>query len=64
MQFMTHPDHGAHHAPDSDVESMQKLGWSISTPEQWLAGKFGEKKEVEPVIERKKPGRKPKVIEE
>lgn len=60
MQFMTNPLHGATNAADSEVESLKAQGWTISTPEQWLAGKF---QPVEATTERKKPGRKPKAAE-
>lgn len=63
---MSHPDHGYDIAySNADVKRMKENGWSVQTKEQWekiLADKRGESVEEEdaPVVEKKKPGRKPK----
>tara|TARA_R110000868_G_scaffold304883_1_gene566036 strand:- start:335 stop:532 length:198 start_codon:yes stop_codon:yes gene_type:complete len=65
MTFMVHKEHGATNVSPSETDALVKLGWVVSTHDEWKAmhGK-GPKVEtpVEPV-ERKKPGRKPKVQE-
>ena len=40
MAFMTHPKHGA--TMTNDVAEHEKNGWSVSTPEEWIAGKNSE----------------------
>lgn len=59
MQFMTHPEHGAHNAQDGEVEAMIKNGWSISTREEWMAGKFSAVKPVadQPAKKRGRPAK-------
>ena len=63
MTFLVHKEHGATNVSESEVEAMVKIGWVVSTHAEWMAmnGK-GPKVADKPVevIERKKPGRKPK----
>lgn len=61
MNFMTHPEHGAHYALDGDVEPMKKQGWKISTPEEWVSEKSVVQPDENVVTEPKKRGPKPKV---
>ena len=61
MTFLVHKEHGATNVSESEVPEMVKIGWLVSTHAEWMAmhGK-GPKPEPVEVIERKKPGRKPK----
>lgn len=73
MHYMTHPKHGAYHANDEgEVERLVKTGWKQSTmptADEVRASKRGVLAEAlkaqlaelgEQVVEKKKPGRKPK----
>jgi hypothetical protein len=59
MAFMTHPLHGAINT--SDIDGHILIGWSVSTPEQWIAQKTVDENPVEiaPIVEAKKRGRPP-----
>ena len=39
MIFMTHPEHGATHAMQLEVEAMKANGWKESTHAEWMAPK-------------------------
>ncbi len=57
MAFLTHPNHGAMHAPESTVPDHQANGWVVSTPQEWVAHKT---KQTNPDIDAtapRKPGR-------
>ena len=62
MTFLYHKEHGANNVSESEVPEMVKIGWVVSTHAEWMAmhGKGPKVAEPVQVVERKKPGRKPK----
>jgi len=64
MTFLVHKEHGATNVSEADVPELVKQGWIVSTHAEWLAmagkGPKAEPDEIVEVVERKKPGRKPK----
>lgn len=61
MTFIVHKEHGANNVSESEVAEFVKQGWFVCTHAEWLA-MAGKGPKVE-TVERKKPGRKPKVPE-
>jgi len=37
MIFIVHKEHGANNVSESEVETMQKIGWFVSTHAEWMA---------------------------
>lgn len=74
MTFMTHPQHGANNVSPSDVALQEKAGWRVTDRAEWMASKGKQPPnpvqepagtvppEAAPVVEKKKPGRKPKGV--
>ena len=47
MILMKHPMHGLHNAATSEVEAMQKIGWTITTYAEVMAAKYGAQDAVQ-----------------
>ncbi len=64
MAFMIHPLHGATNT--NDIDGHEKNGWSVSSPEQWIAQKDDKINVIEePLADPHIParrGRKPKQV--
>ena len=65
MTFMVHKEHGATNVSPTETDALVKLGWVVSTHDEWMAmnGKGPKVETPAEPVERKKPGRKPKVQE-
>ena len=57
MTFLVHPIHGATNVSPAEVAEHEKHGWSVSTPEEWMAEKSNDDPKTEPA---KRRGRPPK----
>jgi len=59
MTFLTHPEHGATNVRPGEVPDLEKQGWTVTTPEAWMAAKHAPKQA--PMFEQpKRRGRPPK----
>lgn len=58
MIFMTHPEHGATHVLQAEVEAHEQAGWKVDTYENWLGAKrVATATFTVPAEAKRKPGR-------